>query len=105
MIKRVLLLVAIVASCVVPGLASQARPAGPDEILLKFEISKNGQVIAQPSIRVAKSGTTATLPLANTGTTFTVTPTRIDGNTVRLAMDVTVGAEGLEIKASVVPLR
>jgi hypothetical protein len=59
-------------------------------------------VIARPSIVVATSGTKATVPLSG-GTTFSVTPTRIDADTVRLALELTVGKEAVEVKASVVP--
>lgn len=99
MMKRSLLLVGVVILCVVPGL--RAQNTSNQEIGLEFEISKNGAVIARPSIVVATSGTKATVPLIG-GTTFSVTPTRIDADTVRLALELTVGKEAVEVKATVV---
>ena len=99
MMKRSVLLVGVVVLCLVPGLTAQN--AG-QEIGLQFEISKSGTVIARPSIVVAASGTKATVPLVG-GTTFSVTPTRIDADTVRLSLELTVGKEAVEVKASVLP--
>lgn len=102
MTKRSLLLVGVVVLCLVPGLTAQNTGPVSQEIGLQFEISRNGAVIARPSIVVAASGTRATVPLAG-GTTFSVTPTRIDADTVRLSLELTVGKEAVEVKASVLP--
>ena len=64
MTKRSLLLVGVVVLCLVPGLTAQNTGPVSQEIGLQFEISRNGAVIARPSIVVAASGTRATVPLA-----------------------------------------
>ena len=100
--KRFSLLFAVVVLCVAPGLGAQ-RTGANEEILFQMEVSRGGTVLARPTIRVAKSGTAVPMKLSD-GTTFSVTPTRIDTDTVRLVLELTVGVQAVEVKASMLPL-
>jgi hypothetical protein len=55
---------------------------------LQFEISKNGTVVADPILRL-QAGNAGKIVL-NDGLTFTVTPSRIDTDTIRITCNVEI---------------
>jgi hypothetical protein len=103
-----------------PRMAAQTGHA--DQIVIQFEIQKNGAVVAKPTLRMKADGQ-ATVTIDN-GPAFTVVPTQTDPQTFILVLEfkrpdasptirmklkgqepnsatVTVGKDSFEIKASV----
>jgi hypothetical protein len=118
---RLIVLCAFAVALAGPKLVAQATQA--DEVLIKFEIHKNGALIARPWLRM-KTGGEAMVRVDN-GPSFTVVPTQTDAKTVTLLCEfksphtqpdtltfkltgqeqdsgrVAVGKDSFEIKAAV----
>ena len=83
-------LFAAIVLCLAPVALAQHAPVPKERFRLRFEVSKNGAVVAQRLFRI-ESGRASTIVLTS-GTTFTLTPSRIDANTVRVDCESKVEA-------------
>jgi hypothetical protein len=106
----------------VAGYSVVAQTGHADEVLIQFEIQKNGTLLGKPSLRM-KNGGEATVTI-NNGPAFTVVPTQTDPQTFMLVLEfnrpdakptlrmklkgeepnsatVAVGKDSFDIKASI----
>lgn len=67
---------------------AQDAQVAKEQFRLQFEISKNGTVVARPVLKL-EAGKAGSIAL-NDGLTFTLTPSRIDANTVRITCNVEI---------------
>ena len=80
---RLMVLCAIAVALAGPKAVAQATHA--DEVLINFEIHKNGALVAKPSLRMRMGGE-ATVALNNVPS-FSVVPTQADTKTVTLVCE------------------
>jgi len=120
--KRLLLLCSFVFALVAPNVFAQGTHA--DEVVLQFEIHKDGAVLGRPVLRM-RIGHEATLAVNNVPT-FTVSPSRPDAQTVMIVCEfkaadakpilrmklrgqeqntakVLIGNDSFELRAAVLP--
>jgi hypothetical protein len=93
-------LCAAVVLSLAPVVVAQSAQVTKEQFRLQFEISKNGTVLQQPILKIAarsagaivlNDGPTLELhPDDKTRLIFTLTPSRIDANAVRVDCDITI---------------
>src|SRR5258708_672865 len=85
MTKFMSLCAAVVLS-LASAVVAQNTQVAKEQFRLQLEISKNGTVVAQPILSL-EAGSAGTIAL-NDGPAFTLTPSRIDADNVRVTCDV-----------------